>query len=90
VGTQTRGLVKEAPKVGLLGIAYKTSQQIRLGAIIKEPPNDMAWLKCSSAIYEHHQATASCPGVMTTMHMLAGSFYYFVTVEGVHKGGNRP
>jgi hypothetical protein len=70
-------------------MVYKTSQQIRLGAIIKEPPNDMAWLECSPASYEHHQATASCPGVMTTMHMLAGSFYYFVTAEDVHKGDNR-
>jgi hypothetical protein len=30
------------PKVGLLGILYKVSQQIRVRDTIKEPQNDMA------------------------------------------------
>lgn len=35
-------LNKRPPKVGLLGILYKVSQQIRVRDTIKEPQNDMA------------------------------------------------
>jgi hypothetical protein len=82
---------QRSPKSWTVGNSFQdiSTDQIRGHHQGASKCHGMAWLKCSSAIYEHHQATALCPGVMTTMHMLAGLFYYFVTAEGVHKGGNR-